>query len=139
MRYDFIIIGSGFGGSVSALRLVEKGYRVLLLEKGRRFAPDDFPKSNWDLRRWMWVPEIGMRGLFKMTFLPHITVVHGVGYGGGSLVYANTLPVPKDSFFKADSWGHLANWRMELGPHYLTAKRMLGATRNPNLTPIDDV
>ncbi len=139
MRYDFIVIGSGFGGSVSALRLVEKGYRVLLLEKGRRFGPDDFPKSNWDLRRWMWVPELGLRGLFKMSFLPHLTVVHGVGYGGGSLVYANTLPVPQPSFFRASSWGHLADWQRELAPHYATAQRMLGATRNPHLTRIDEV
>jgi cholesterol oxidase len=139
MRYDYVIIGSGFGGSVSALRLMEKGYRVLILEKGRRFAPADFPKTNWDLRRWMWVPKLGLRGLFKMTFLPHITVVHGVGYGGGSLVYANTLPVPQSSFFAAPSWGKLADWQTELAPHYATAKRMLGATRNPHLTPIDEI
>lgn len=137
MTYDFIVIGSGFGGSVSALRLCEKGYRVLLIEKGRRFAAEDFPKSNWDLKRWMWVPEIGLRGLFKMTFFPHLTVVHGVGYGGGSLVYANTLPVPEEGFFRNDSWAHLADWRSELLPHYATAQRMLGATRNPNMTPID--
>ena len=139
MTYDFIIIGSGFGGSVSALRLCEKGYRVLLLEKGRRFSADDFPKTNWDLRRWMWIPEIGMRGLFKMTFFPHLTVVHGVGYGGGSLVYANTLPVPESGFFKNDSWAGLADWQSELKPHYATAKRMLGATQNPNVTPIDRI
>lgn len=139
MRYDYIIIGSGFGGSVSALRLVEKGYSVLLLEKGRRFGPDDFPKTNWDLRRWMWVPKLGLRGLFKMSFLPHLTVVHGVGYGGGSLVYANTLPVPKDPFFRAPSWAHLSDWKTELAPHYATAQRMLGATQNPYLTRIDDI
>ena len=86
----------------------------------------------------MWVPELGLRGLFKMSFLPHLTVVHGVGYGG-SLVYANTLPVPKPSFFRASSWGHLADWQRELCPHYATAQRMLGATRNPHLTRIDQV
>jgi cholesterol oxidase len=139
MRYDFIIIGSGFGGSVSALRLVEKGYRVLLIEKGRRFAPGDFPQSNWDLRRWMWMPELGLRGLFKMSFLPHLTVVHGIGYGGGSLVYANTLPVPGEPFFRAPSWAQLADWQRELAPHYATARRMLGATANPHLTRIDEV
>lgn len=139
MQYDYIIIGSGFGGSVSALRLVEKGYRVLLLEKGRRFAAADFPKSNWDLRRWMWVPQLGLRGLFKMSFLPHLTVVHGIGYGGGSLVYANTLPIPGDAFFQAPSWAQLADWKRELAPHYATARRMLGAVRNPHLTRIDDV
>lgn len=139
MRYDFIIVGSGFGGSVSALRLVEKGKKVLLLEKGRRFSAEDFPKTNWDLRRWMWMPELGMHGIFKMSFFPHITVVHGVGYGGGSLVYANTLPVPKDDFFRASSWSSLADWKKELAPHYATAKRMLGATTNPHFTRIDEV
>jgi cholesterol oxidase len=139
MEHDFVIVGSGFGGSVSALRLVEKGYRVLLLEKGRRFAPEDFPKTNWDLRRWMWMPELGMRGIFKMSFFPHLTVVHGVGYGGGSLVYANTLPVPKDHFFAGGTWASLADWKSELAAHYGTAKRMLGATRNPNVTYVDEV
>lgn len=137
--WDWIVIGSGFGGSVSALRLVEKGYRVLLLEKGRRFAPADFPRTNWDLRRWMWMPALGWRGLFKMTFLPHITVVSGVGVGGGSLVYANTLPVPGSGFFRASSWGHLADWERELAPHYATAKRMLGATKNERPGPADEV
>ncbi|MCA9563586.1 MAG: GMC family oxidoreductase, partial [Myxococcales bacterium] len=130
-HWDVIIIGSGFGGSVSALRLAEKGYRVLVLEKGRRFAPGDFPKTNWNLKRWFWLPALGWRGLFKMTFFKHVTVLSGVGVGGGSLVYANTLPVPKDGFFAADSWAHLADWKAELAPHYDTAKRMLGATRNP--------
>lgn len=129
-RWDAIVIGSGFGGSVTALRLVEKGYRVLVLEKGRRFGPEDFPRTNRELRRWMWQPQLGWKGPFKMTFLPHLTAVSGVGVGGGSLVYANTLPVPPVSFFKADSWQHLADWQSELEPHYKTAQKMLGATTN---------
>ena len=137
--YDFIIIGSGFGGSVSAHRLTEKGYRVLVLEKGRRLGADDFPKTNWNLRRWMWMPSLGMRGLFKMTFLPHVTALSGVGVGGGSLVYANTLPVPKSPFFKAPSWAHLADWEVELRAHYETALKMLGANRNPNMTRSDEI
>ncbi len=138
-HYDWIIIGSGFGGSVSALRLAEKGYRVAVLEKGRRFAREDFPKTNWDLRRWMWMPAAGLRGIFQMSFLEHITVLHGVGVGGGSLVYANTLPTPKRAFFEAPSWSHLGAWQRELAPHYATAKRMLGAARNPRETYADRV
>lgn len=138
-HYDWIIVGSGFGGSVSALRLSEKGYRVLVLEKGRRFAPEDFPRTNWDLRRWMWEPRAGLRGLFKMSFLPHLTVLHGVGVGGGSLVYANTLPTPNHDFFTAPSWAHLADWKDELQPHYQTALRMLGAAENPRMTVSDHI
>lgn len=138
-HWDWIIIGSGFGGSVSALRLVEKGYKVLLLEKGKRFEPRDFAKNNMDLKRWMWMPGMGMHGIFEMSFLEHVTVMHGVGVGGGSLVYGNTLPIPGDDFFGADSWGHLADWKDELGPHYATAKRMLGAARNPQETTADRV
>jgi cholesterol oxidase len=89
--YDYIIIGSGFGGSVSALRLAEKGYKVLVLEKGKRLGANDFPKTNWHLRKWMWLPKLKMTGLFKLTFYRHVAVVSGVGVGGGSLVYANTL------------------------------------------------
>ncbi len=137
--WDFVIVGSGFGGSVSALRLVEKGYRVLVLEKGRRLGPDDFPKTNWDLKRWLWRPELGFRGLFNMTFLPDVTALSGVGVGGGSLVYANTLPTPKDDFFEAPSWSTLARWKEELRPHYQSARRMLGAVQNPRLTLVDDV
>src|SRR5690606_38848474 len=84
--YDFIVVGSGFGGSVSGLRLTEKGYRVLMLEKGRELGPDEFPKSNWNLRRWLWMPRLGWRGLFQMKFFRHVTVLSGVGVGGGSLV-----------------------------------------------------
>ncbi|MEM1452414.1 MAG: FAD-dependent oxidoreductase [Planctomycetota bacterium] len=131
--YDFVVVGSGFGGSVAALRLTQKGYRVLLLEKGRRLREEDFPRSNWNLRRWMWIPWLGFRGLFKMTFLRHVTVLSGVGVGGGSLVYANTLPVPKDEFFTSGAWAGLADWRSELEPHYGEARRMLGAAPNPYL------
>jgi cholesterol oxidase len=138
-HFDAIVIGSGFGGSVSALRLSEKGHRVLVIEKGKRFSQEDFPKTNWDLRRWMWMPQAGMRGLFQMSFLEHVTVLHGVGVGGGSLVYANTLPVPKDAFFRAPSWAALADWKNELAPHYATAKRMLGAATNPLETRGDRV
>ena len=135
--YDWIIIGSGFGGSVSAHRLTEKGYKVLVIEKGRRFSKDDFPKTNWDLKRWMWNPALGLKGIFKMTFMKHMTVLHGVGVGGGSLVYANTLPTPKSAFFQSGSWANLADWESELAPHYATAKRMLGATPNPMVTTGD--
>ena len=138
-RFDFVIVGSGFGGSVAALRLAEKGYRVLVLEKGRRFDKSDFPKSNWDVRRWLWNPALGFRGIFQMTFLRHVTILHGVGVGGGSLVYGNTLPRPKPAFFSAPSWANLADWKNELEPHYRTAERMLGATDNPTLTRGDEV
>jgi cholesterol oxidase len=137
--WDFVIVGSGFGGSVSALRLAEKGYRVLVLEKGKRWNKEDFADNNWDVKRWLWQPNLGLRGIFQMTFLRHVTILHGVGVGGGSLVYANTLPTPSDPFFGASSWAHLADWKRELAPHYATAKHMLGATRNPTTTPGDRV
>ncbi len=139
VAYDWIVVGSGFGGSVSALRLAEKGYRVLVVEKGGRFSPGDFAKSNWNLRRWMWMPSLGLRGIFKMSFFEHVTILHGVGVGGGSLTYANTLPLPKAGFFASPSWAHLADWRAELEPHYATARRMLGAATNPRETAGDRV
>ena len=137
--YDFVVIGSGFGGSTAALRLTEKGHRVLVLEKGSELTAAQFPKSNWDLRRYMWMPWLGFRGLFKMTFFRHVTVLSGVGVGGGSLVYACTHPVPKDSFFASTSWAHLADWKNELAPHYIEAKRMLGVATTPFRTRTDDV
>ncbi len=138
-EYDFIIIGSGFGGSTAALRLVDKGYRVLMLEKGSELKAKDFPKTNWDLRRYMWAPLVGFRGLFKMSFFRHVTILSGVGVGGGSLGYASTHPVPKEPFFTAPSWAHLADWKTELAEHYEEAKRMLGVTRTPMLTPPDNI
>lgn len=133
LDYDYVVIGSGFGGSVSALRLSEKGYRVLVIEKGRWLKAKDFPKSNWNLKKWLWLPFMRFFGFFKLTFFRHITILSGVGVGGGSLVYANTLPVPKRKFFESDSWAHLADWETELRPFYDTALTMLGATPNPRL------
>jgi cholesterol oxidase len=137
--FDWIIVGSGFGGSVSALRLAEKGYRVLVLEKGRRFGRADFAKNNSDVKRWIWAPKHGALGIYQMSFFRHVTVLHGVGVGGGSLVYANTLPMPKPAFFEAPSWAHLADWEEELGPYYALARKMLGATTYPGDTAGDRV
>lgn len=139
LHYDFVVIGSGFGGSVSALRLSEKGYSVCVLEKGKRFAPKDFPKTNWDLKKWLWMPAAGLKGIFQMSFMEHVTIFHGVGVGGGSLVYANTLPTPKLGFFRAKSWAHLADWHKELKPFYEKARFMLGATPNPVRTKGDEI
>lgn len=138
MQWDAIVVGSGFGGSVSALRLAQKGNRVLVLEKGPRFAAEDFPRTNRELRRWLWAPQLGCRGPFRMTFMPHLTALTGVGVGGGSLVYANTLPVPNDTFFQARSWAHLADWKSELAPHYAMAQKMLGVTKNRLLADGDE-
>jgi cholesterol oxidase len=135
--FDYIIIGSGFGGSVSALRLSEKGYKVLVIEKGRRFTAADFPKTNWNLRRWLWMPRLGFYGIMKISAFRHLLTLSGTGVGGGSLVYANTLPVPKKHFFNSGSWAALADWQSELKPHYDTALRMLGAAVNPRLFDAD--
>ncbi len=132
-EYDYIIIGSGFGGSVSALRLSEKGYKVLVIEKGKWYQPKDFPKSNWNLKKWLWMPFFRWFGIMKMSFFKHVVVISGTGVGGGSLVYANTLPVPKTEFFTSGSWSTLANWQSELAPFYKIALHMLGAQKNPTL------
>jgi cholesterol oxidase len=124
--YDWIVVGSGFGGSVSALRLAEKGYKVAVLECGKRFTDKDFPKSTWDVRRYFWAPRLGMRGIFRLSTFKDVSVVSGCGVGGGSLGYANTLYVPPSKFFKDPQWGDLADWESELAPHYAEAQRMLG-------------
>ena len=134
---DYVVIGSGFGGAVSALRLSEKGYRVLVLEKGKWFTSQDFPDNNWQLKKWLWAPKLGCFGFFKMTFLNHITVLSGVGVGGGSLTYANTLPIPKKAFYHSGSWKGLTNWQEELAPFYDLAYKMLGVSKNPELGTAD--
>jgi len=138
-HFDFLIIGSGFGGSVSALRLVEKGYRVAVLEQGADFSGGDFAKTTWDLRKWLWMPRLGFRGIMQLRFFRDVTVLAGSGVGGGSLGYACTLPTPKASFFQAPSWANLADWQRELAPHYETARRMLGVAKVPQLFPADRV
>lgn len=140
MRYDVVVIGSGFGGSVAALRLVEKGYRVAVLEAGRRFADDEFPQTSWRMRRFLWAPAIGCYGIQRMTLLRgegNVLVLSGAGVGGGSLVYANTLYEPLSDFYDDPQWRDIADWRSELAPHYDQAKRMLGVTTYPRTTAAD--
>ncbi len=137
MEYDYIIIGSGFGGSVSALRLSEKGYKVLVIEKGKWYQANDFAKTNWDIKRWLWIPFLRCFGIMKMSFFRHITIASGVGVGGGSLVYANTLPIPTSAFFNTGSWSELNPWEEVLKPYYKTALKMLGAEQNPILFDAD--
>tara|TARA_R110002051_G_scaffold250747_2_gene310104 strand:- start:23273 stop:24898 length:1626 start_codon:yes stop_codon:yes gene_type:complete len=133
MKYDYIIVGSGFGGSVSALRLAKKGYKVLVIEKGKWFEAKDFPKTNWNFKKWLWIPNLRFFGIMKLSVFKHIAVLSGTGVGGGSLVYANTLPTPKTAFFKTGSWSALNDWENELKPYYTKALQMLGAAINPEL------
>jgi cholesterol oxidase len=137
--YDWVIIGSGFGGSVSALRLAEKGYRVAVIEVGRRFEDKDFAKSTWNMRRYFWMPRIGLRGILRMSTFKDVFVVSGSGVGGGSLGYANTLYRPRPAFYKDRQWGEMADWEIELGPHYVTAERMLGVTLYRDEGPADQL
>jgi cholesterol oxidase len=132
-NYDYIIIGSGFGGSVSALRLSEKGYKVLVIEKGKWYHSNDFAKTNWNLKRWLWIPSLRFFGIMRLSIFRNIVTISGTGVGGGSLVYANTLPVPKSAFYTTGSWNDLADWETELRPFYLKALKMLGANKNPKL------
>jgi len=131
--YDYIIAGSGFGGSVSALRLAEKGYKVLVIEKGKWYTAKDFAKTNWNLKRWLWMPVFRFFGIMRISLFRHVVTISGTGVGGGSLVYANTLPIPKPAFYKSGSWNGLADWENELRPFYVKALKMLGAVKNPKL------
>jgi cholesterol oxidase len=137
--YDVIVVGSGFGGSVAALRLTEKGYRVAVIEAGRRFADDEFAKTSWDLRRYLWAPQLGCFGIQRIHMLSDVMVLAGAGVGGGSLVYANTLYRPLKPFYADKQWSHITDWESELSPHYDQASRMLGVVTNPTLTPSDVV
>jgi cholesterol oxidase len=135
---DYVIIGSGFGGSVSALRLAEKGYRVLVLERGRRFADADFARTNWNLRRYLWAPALRCFGILQISPFRNVFVLHGAGVGGGSLGYANVLMQPSDAAFETPAWRRLADWKALLAPHYDTARRMLGVAPNPRSSPADE-
>lgn len=137
--FDFVIIGSGFGGSVSAMRLVQKGYKVLVLERGKRYNAQDFPKTNWNLFKYLWLPSLRFFGIMGINFLNDIMVLNGSGVGGGSLVYASTHIKPGKSFYEAEEWRDLANWEEELAACFETANQMLGVTANPILWPADHV
>jgi cholesterol oxidase len=136
-HYDVVVVGSGFGGSVSALRLAEKGYRVGVLEAGRRFDATTLPKTSWDLRNFLWAPKLGLRGIQRITLLKGVVVLSAAGVGGGSLVYANTLYRPPAGFFADPHWAGITE--EELAPYYDLASRMLGVTTQPSMTPADVV
>src|SRR5262245_44211163 len=121
-HYDVLVIGSGFGGSVSALRLTEKGYRVGVLEAGRRYSDAELPKTSWDLRKYLWAPKLGMLGIQRIHVLKDVVVLAGAGVGGGSLNYANTLYEPPAPFFRDRQWGHITDWQDELSPFYRQAR-----------------
>ena len=135
--FDVVVIGSGFGGSVAALRLTEKGYKVAVLEAGRRFSDKDFPKTSWRLSRFLYMPRLGLRGIQRIHVLPDVLVLAGAGVGGGSLVYANTLYKPPASYFEDKQWKHITDWNAELTPWYDQASRMLGVAENPYFSPSD--
>jgi cholesterol oxidase len=137
--YDYVIIGSGFGGSVSAWRLTEKGYSVLVIERGKRWKAEDFPKTNWNVFKYLWMPTLRCFGPQGLNFFKDIWLLNGSGVGGGSLIYASTHRIPPKAFFEAAEWAHLADWEGELMPHYHTANRMLGTAENPCLWPADHV
>jgi cholesterol oxidase len=139
LDYDWIVIGSGFAGSVAALRLAEKGYSVAVLECGRRYRDQDYARSAWNLRRYFWMPRLGLRGIFRMTAFKDLFIVSGSGVGGGSLGYANTLYRARPAFFVDAQWAGLADWESELEPHYETAEQMLGVTTYEGVGPADEL
>jgi cholesterol oxidase len=139
LDHDWLVVGSGFGGSVSALRLAEKGHRVGLIEAGRRVADDEMPRSTWDLRRYFWAPRLGMKGIFRLTIFRDVAVVSGSGLGGGSLGYANTLYRAPERFYADPQWAGLEDWRTALAPHYDTAERMLGVVTVAADDPADQL
>jgi len=136
---DVVVIGTGFGGSVAALRLAEKGYTVHMLEAGRRFEDKDFAKTSWDLRNYLWAPALGLYGIQRVHKLPDVMILAGAGVGGGSLNYANTLYVPPEPFFRDQQWAHITDWLGELTPHYETASAMLGVVENPCEGPVEQI
>ena len=137
-HYDFIVVGSGFGGAVSAHRLTEKGFRVAVLEKGKRYRSTDFPKTNWNFKKSFWMPKLGLYGIQALTLLRHVLILHGVGVGGGSLVYANQLLVPPDNVLVKPEWG-MDGWPEKIKPYYQKARQMLGVVRCPGIGNSDQV
>ena len=135
--FDVVVIGSGFGGSVAALRLTEKNYKVAILEAGKRFSDKDFPKTSWRLRKFLFMPRLGLNGIQRIHVLPDVLVLAGAGVGGGSLVYANTLYKPPASYFEDKQWRDITNWDQELSPWYDQASRMLGVAQNPYFSASD--
>jgi len=136
-HFDFVIVGSGFGGSVSALRLAEKGYRVAVLEQGQRVTPEQMRRGATRVLDLTWLPQLGIKGYFSQRFFRHVGLIRGIGVGGGSLVYAAVLLRPKNEFYQSDAWSDLADWKRELAPHYDTASAMLGVTTNPKQSEMD--
>jgi cholesterol oxidase len=137
--YDVVVIGSGFGGSTAALRLTEKGYRVIVIEAGRRFNDTTLPRTSWRLRSFFWAPKLGLLGIQRVSVLKNVMILSGAGVGGGSLVYANTLYEPRAPFYADAQWGHITDWRAELAPYFDQARRMLGVVTNPTTTAADEV